>query len=190
MYIPTWILIIIVAGIFYYFYTRKKSNDTESINPSSSTITTINKNKKEDWLGSDNWKETAIEHLSKFPQRTGRQSPTYEEMLDLEEDEFKAWLFVKGDKTNQDEFLKEMIKHETQTGSFAKTGRENDPPHVKMIVDVFDKDKSEEIVNALRKLSDTSNELIDKGADGEKGDIVQQSIWAKGTSDYYKLGEK
>jgi hypothetical protein len=188
MYIPTWLLIIIIAGVFYYFYKRK----TPQISGVPSSPSNITDDKiSEDWLDSENWKEIAIQHLSKFPQRTGRKRPTYEEILNLDEDEFKAWMFVMAGEENQQETLKEMIAHETKTGSFTKTGKENDPPHVKMIVDVFNKDKSEEIVRVLKNLSNTSNKLIEDGSvEGEKGDIVQQSIWAKATSDYFKLAEK
>ena len=185
MYIPTWLLIIIVAGVFYYFYSKKKSEDTDKNTPNQTTV-----EKKEDWLESENWKDIALEHMAKFPKRTGKSRPTYEEMLELDEDEFKAWLFVKSKGDNQKETLDEMITHEERTHSFAKTGKEDDPAHIKMIVDVFNREKSDEIVRVLKNLSETSNKLIDEGLDGEKGDIVEQAIWAKGTSDYFKLGEK
>lgn len=175
MYIPTWILIIIVAGIFYYFYTKKKS-DKESVSDT-----------KENWLESENWREVALEHMAKFSKRTGKSRPTYEEMLELDEDEFKAWLFVKGEGDNQEQTLKEMIEHESRTGSFTKTARNDIPPHEQLILNVFDKDKSAETIKALRNLDKVANELKE-----EKGseDFVKQSIWAKATSDYFKLGEK
>jgi hypothetical protein len=52
---------------------------------------------------------------------------------------------------------------------------------------VFDKDKSAETIKAIRNLDKVANELKE-GEEDE--DIVKQSIWAKATSDYYKLGEK
>jgi len=177
----SWILIIIVAGVFYYFYTKKKSVSTTSADVVSSTT-----NEKEDWLESENFEEIALQHLAKFPKRTGRELPTYEELLELDEDEFKAWMFVKAEGDYQEQTLKEMIKHESKTGSFAKTGRENDPPQVKMIVDVFNKEKSAEVVEALKNL----DEVYYKYGGEEAGDIVNQSIYAKGISDYYKVGEK
>jgi len=175
MYIPTWILIIIVAGVFYYFYTKKKS-DKENV-PDT----------KEDWLESENWREVALEHMAKFPKRTGKSRPTYEEMLELDEDEFKAWLFVKGEGENQEQTLKEMIEHESRTGSFTKTARNDIPPHEQLVLNVFYKDKSAETIKALRNLDKVANELKEE-KDNE--DIVKQSIWAKATSDYFKLGEK
>lgn len=187
MYIPTWLLVIVVAGVLYYFYTKRKSGQ-DTIPHSENKEAQDETN--EDWLDSENWREIAIEHLSKFPQRTGRKRPTYEEILELDEDEFKAWLFVMAESENQDDTIKQMTEHETRTGSFGKTKREDDTPFTKLIVDVFDTEKSAEVVSTLRNLSTTANKLVDEGAEGEKGDIVKQSIWAKGVSDYYKLGEK
>ena len=62
----SWVLIIIVAGVFYYFYTKKKSVSTTSADVVSSTT-----NEKEDWLESENFEEIALQHLAKFPKRTG-----------------------------------------------------------------------------------------------------------------------
>lgn len=94
-------------------------------------------------------------------------------MLELDEDEFKAWVFAMAEGENQDDAIKQMVEHETNTGSFAKTKREDDTAFTKLIVDVFDEDKSAEVVNTLRNLSTTANKLVDEGADGEKGDIVK-----------------
>jgi sarcosine oxidase delta subunit len=126
-----------IAGIFYYFYTKKKSGK-ETVSDT-----------KEDWLELENWKDIALEHMAKFPKRTGKSRPTYEEMLELDEDEFKAWLFVKGEGDNQEQTLKEMIEHESRTGSFTKTARNDVPPHEQLILNVFDKDKSTETIKAL-----------------------------------------
>ena len=119
----SWILIIIVAGIFYFFYTKKKSVSTTTADVVSSAP-----NEEEDWLESENFEEIMLQHLAKFPERTGRELPTYEELLELDEDGFKAWNFVKAAGDYQEQTLKEMIEHESRTGSYAKTRRENDPP--------------------------------------------------------------
>lgn len=184
MYIPTWILIIIVAGVFYYFYTKKKTGEAETVNSHKNSKDT---NTEENWLDSENWQDIALQHMAKFPKRTGRSRPTYEEMLELDIDEFKAWLFVKGEGDNQEKTLEEMIEHESRTSSFAKTAKADIPPQEQLILNVFDKNKSAETIKALRNLDKAANELI---KDEENGDIVKQSIWAKATSDYYKLSER
>lgn len=182
MYIPTWILIIIIAGVLYYFYTKRKSGVVKD----DQTISSTQDTKKEDWLESENWREVALEHMAKFPKRTGKSRPTYEELLELDEDEFKAWLFVKAEGDNQEQTLKEMITHESKTGSFTKTARNDIPPHEQLILNVFDKDKRAETIKALKNLDKVANEL--RGEEDNE-DIVKQSIWAKATSDYFKLGE-
>jgi hypothetical protein len=188
MYIPTWILILIIAGVFYYLYTKKKSDEVKSINsPKVENADNNTDTQNEDWLDSENWQDIALEHMAKFPKRTGKSRPTYEEMLELDENEFKAWLFVKGEGDNQEQTLKEMIEHESRTGSFTKTARADIPPHEQLILNVFDKDKSAETIKAIRNLDKVANELKD---DKKDEDIVKQSIWAKATSDYFKLSEK
>jgi len=182
MYIPTWILIFTITGLLYFFYTKKNSDIAKTENSNQGKT-------DKNWLDSENWKEIALEHLAKFPKRTGRSRPTYEEMLELDEDEFKAWLFVKAEGENQEQTLKDMIEHETKTGSFTNTAKADIPPQEQVIFNVFNKDKSAETIKVLRNLDKVANEL---NADEEKGyvDIVKQSIWAKGTSDYFGLGEK
>jgi hypothetical protein len=189
MYIPTWILILIIAGVFYYFYTKRKSDEVENTNSSKTANVDNNTDAQdEDWLDSENWQDIALQHMAKFTKRTGEsRRPTYEELLQLDKDEFKAWLFVKGEGDNQEQTLKEMIEHESRTGSFTKTARTDIPPHEQLILNVFDKDKSAETIKAIRNLDKVANELKE-GEEDE--DIVKQSIWAKATSDYYKLGEK
>jgi hypothetical protein len=182
MYIPTWILIIIIAGLFYYFYTKKKSDKAKTENSSQGKA-------DKNWLDSENWKDIALEHMAKFPKRTGRSRPTYEEILELDEDEFKAWMFVMGEGENQEQTLKEMIEHETKTGSFAKTAKTDIPPQEQVILNVFDKDKSAETIKVLRDLDKAVKE-INEDEEKEYVDIVKQSIWAKATSDYFGLGEK
>lgn len=145
---------------------------------------------KEDWLDGENWKEIMLKHLSKYPQRTGKKNPTYDEMLKLDKDEFKAWLFVMKEPDHQKEMLAEMIDHEERTGSFAKSKKESDTDFTKLIFDVFNRDRSKEVVDVLKRLSSTANELGYKDEHGGKGDVVTQAIWAKATSDYFGLGEK
>lgn len=187
MYIPTWILVIIIIGVAFYYFnkTKNKKSAVAEIKEQS-----VKAGKNADWIDDENWKETMLVHLSKYPQRTGKKSPTYEEILELDKDEFKAWIFVRSAPDFQDELIKEMLDHEEKTGSFTKTGRNDDGPFTKLILDVFNRARSKEVVDVLRRMSETANKLIDEGADGEKADSVKNAILAKATSDYYKLGEK
>lgn len=187
MFIPTWILIIVIAGVAFYYFnkSRKVALPQQKVASKSGVLET-----KENWLNDENWKEKMLEHLSKYPERTGRETPTYDEMLNLDKDEFKAWIFVRSAPDFQDELIKEMLDHEEKTGSFTKTGRNDDGPFTKLILDVFNRARSKKVVDVLRRMSETANKLIDEGADGEKADSIQNAILAKATSDYYKLGEK
>ena len=138
-----------------------------------------------DWMDAENWKEILMDYASKFIERTGRQKPTYEEVLSLDKDEFKAWVFIKASKHNQEETLKEMIEHENKTGSFAKTMKEDDASHIKALYDVFvgSEKRSRDVVSLLQKIEDVKLKYLTSSS----GDLVGQLIWAKATSDYYKL---
>jgi len=94
---------------------------------------------------------------------------------------------LKSGKENQEETLKEMIEHENETGSFTKTRRENDPPHIKMIYAVFDENKSKKIIDILKNLDNLAKEYK---IDNSEDDLVKQIILAKAYSDYFKLDQK
>ena len=159
-------------------------NNATSLTSSDPTVG--NACEDENWLESDSFEEIAIQHLQKFPKRTGREIPTYEELLELEKDEFKAWMFVKASAEFQEQTLEEMINHESVTGSFSKTVREDDPPQQKLILDIFIKERSVKVIDAIRGLDKAYHEL---GGDNES-DIVTQAIYAKAISDYYQLAER
>lgn len=139
------------------------------------------------WLDKDNWKEMCMDFASRFIQRTGHQKPTYKETLELDKDEFISWIMLKSSKENQEETLKEMIEHENETGSFMKTRKENDPPHIKMLYAVFDENKSGKIIDLLKNLDNLAKEYK---IDNNDGDLVKQIISAKAYSDYFKLDQK
>lgn len=182
MYIPTWILIVIILGIcFYYFNKRQKE-----------VVVDLSKNAvaDDDWFEADNWREIMLQHLSKYPKRTNKKSPTYEEMLTLDKDEFKSWIFLRSTPDFQDELIKEMLDHEEKTGSFTKTAKKDDTLFTKLILDVFNRERSKEVIDVLRRMSETANKLVDEGIEGEKGDSVRDAILAKSASDYYKLGDR
>lgn len=184
MYIPSWLLIVlIIVGGFYYLNRKGASNH-------GNTNSTENQKSKKDWLEGENWKNEMLIHLAKFPKRTGRSRPTYNEMLELDEDEFKAWLFVKAESDNQEELLQEMIEHEEDTGSFAKTSKPNGTEFEQVILDLFKREKSDEVAGILRKLCEVTDEHGLNDVDGSSTDLIKTALWAKGTSDFYKLGDK
>lgn len=183
MYIPIWIIVIVAAVGFWYVLQRLKRVENH-VGVSKSTEQEIDARND---LTPD--QKEMLKHISAYRQRTGKEMPTYKEMLALSKEEHQSWLIFRALKDNREKLLAEMIEHEEKTGSFGKTARGNDPPHTKLVLDVFKKDRSEEVTDVLQRLSDTANELgYEK--DGGKGDIIRDAIYAKAASDYVGLGEK
>lgn len=116
----------------------------------------------------EEWKESQF-ILFKFVKKTGKTTPTYEEMIGLDREEFKAWLFART-QISLKELLGEMVNYEKETN----THKENDSQDVKKTIQLFREQSIEEI------LSNNQNAEI------------QNMIRSKGLSDYYKqlLGEK
>lgn len=182
MYIPTWIIVLgIIVAIYYFSVKRYKKNTISSVlQTKEPTIEDLSDEQKE-----------MLNHLSNYRKRTGKQTPTYEEMLSLNQDEFQTWMIIRTQKENREALLNEMIEHEEETGSFAKTLKPTHKPHEKLIVDVFKKEKSKEVVEALEDLFKVAYENDTETKDEDKDrDIIRDSIYAKSTSDYFKLGEK
>jgi hypothetical protein len=178
MYIPTWILVIAIIGTVFYYLNKVKIR--KIIFDEKKDCGGAVKNNA-DWFEDENWKETILQHLEKFPQRTGKKTPTYNEMLVLDEDEFKAWLFVMAEPPQQTEFLGQMIDHEEKTGSFERRKQESDSDFTKLIFDIFKRERSKETIDILTRMNNAVREL------GHSGDnIVKQAIYAKATSDYFK----
>jgi len=106
--------------------------------------------------------------------------PTYDEMLEMgNEEEFKACLLLRTELNLRPELLEEMIDHEKRTQGLEKTTAGKDIPATqRMILDVFDRDKSKETVRLLYEMQQLTG--------GE--DLVLHAIFAKTTSDRAYLG--
>jgi hypothetical protein len=183
MYIPIWILVIIVIGVFFYYFSKAKKRKNISKTRKDHNI---NSEKNTDWLDDENWKETMMQHLTKYPQRTGKENPTYTEMLTLDKDEFKAWLFAMAETSQyQKELLEQMINHEEKTGSFEKTKQKGNSDVENLTFDVFKRGRSKEVVGTLTRLSELVGE-----SKSDTVSVVKQAIHAKAMSDYFGLGKK
>ena len=150
MYIPTWILVIIIIAVaFYYFRKRKIKND--------------------------------IHPLIKTAMEKNNGNPTYDQMLKMNEEDFKKWLTLRNE-TDREKLLIEMIDHEERTGSFRKTAKKISGSE-QAILDVFDIDKSARIVRTFGKVKSALTEGEKEGID-----LVEHAIFAKAASDHVGLG--
>lgn len=64
-----------------------------------------------------------LNYIAEYRERSGKEMPTYEEMLKLNREEFESWLFFRIQKPNRKKLLMEMIEHENKLGSFEKGGK-------------------------------------------------------------------
>ena len=136
MFIPTWILIIVIAGVaFYYFRQHKNKNSSPEIHP-----------------------------LIKIAMKTNNENLTYDQMLKLDEKEFQQWLLLRNE-TDREKLLSEMIDHEERTGSFRKTAKKEITGAEQAIFDVFDIDKSARIVRTFGKVKEALTEGEKEGID-------------------------
>jgi hypothetical protein len=124
-------------------------------------------------------------HLSDYRKRTGKQMPTYDEMLKMNEDELRTWTLYRIQKENREKLLEEMITHEEKTSSLRKTVRKKITAGEQAVLNVFDRNKSSGTVDALRKMGKI---LLED--DKEEKDFVMDAIFAKITSDSIGLGDK
>lgn len=107
--------------------------------------------------------------------------PTYDEMLEMDEEKCGEWILLRTEKPNREKLIEEMIDHEERTKSFEKTmaGKEITGEQ-RMVLDIFDRMKSLSTIQLLSKLEET--------LEGEEKDIVQEAIFAKTASDLVHLG--
>lgn len=111
-------------------------------------------------------------------------TPKYDEMLDMQEQGFKQLLMNRIEQPNRESLLEEMIAHEERTHSAEKTmlGKEINSA-VRMVLDVFSREKSKGAIELLEK---TRKTLVETGQDS--ADLVVEAILAKATSDFVHLG--
>lgn len=153
MYIPVWILVIIIIAVaFYYFRKRRVNSD--------------------------------VHPLIKTAMEKNNGNPTYDQMLKMNEEDFKKWLTLRNE-TDRERLLLEMIDHEERTGSFGKTAKKEISGSEQAILDVFDIDKSARIVRTFGKVKNALTEGEKEGID-----LVEHAIFAKAASDHVGLGDK
>ena len=120
-----------------------------------------------------------LSHIAEYRKRSGKEMPTYEEMLKLSKEEFQTWLLFKVQKPNRNKLFTEMIEHEGKTSSFEKESKERisellekevDSPHLKFAQGIFKKD-NKKMVQILED-------------ENVGGDEIRDSIFAKAISDY------
>jgi len=152
MYIPTWILIIVIAAVAFYYFRKRKANN--------------------------------IHPLIKTAMEKNNGNPTYDQMLKMNEEDFKKWLTLRNE-TDREKLLAEMIDHEERTGSFRKTAKKEISGSEQAVLDVFDIDKSARIVRTFGKVKNALTEGEKEGID-----LVEHAIFAKAASDHVGLGDK
>lgn len=135
MYIPAWILVIIIVGIAFYYFRKQKNSFSQTIHPLIKTATEKNNG-----------------------------NPTYDQMLKLDEKEFQQWLLIRNE-TDREKLLAEMIDHEDETGSFRMTAKEEVSGAEQALLDVFDVDKSARIVRTFGKVKKVLTEGEKEGID-------------------------
>lgn len=129
--------------------------------------------------------EAMIKIVGDYYAKTGKkEKPVYEQILQMDKDEFQTWMLMRIQAPEQDSLLKEMIGHEEKTGSFAKTFREDDPDYYKLFIDLFNKDKSE----SVKKVLNDAKAMLEKYGYKSEGDVIKESMMAKAVEDYYAIG--
>lgn len=129
-------------------------------------------------------KANNIHPLTKTAMKTNNRNPTYDQMLKLDEKEFQQWLLIRNE-TDREKLLSEMIDHEERTGSFRKTTQGEITGAQQAVLNVFDKQKSAEIVKTFGEVKKVLME-----DEEEETDLVEDAIFAKAVSDRVGLGEK
>jgi len=109
---------------------------------------------------------------------TDQTFPSYDEMLKMGEEDFQEVLLLRTETPYREKLLEEMLEHEKKNGSFAKTATGEISDTQKLILGVFDEDKSVESISLLHRASEQANKH-----GGDEIDLVNDAIFAKATSD-------
>lgn len=113
--------------------------------------------------------------------------PTYPEMLDLNEEDFKQWLVMRSSAENRESLLEEMVDHEERTHSFRRTAKKELNEGQILALSLFDRNKSKQAMELFNKL----NEIDVEGEDPvDKVDLVLNTMMGKAASDYARLADK
>jgi len=194
MYIPTWILVGIVIVLFCLFVGRFSKASK----------------KKEQKKSNNDWRSQMADHVIKWKKVTGRDFPSYEEMLELSEGYFNTFLFVRTKiPEEREKLLKEMREHEARHPSFAEPPDEiavmpnqeladafssHDPKIIGETISrkVFSQREGEETVQILTNLYELSEELgySDDGDPMKKVNPINMMIWTKAGQDYGERRKK
>lgn len=111
--------------------------------------------------------------------------PTYDEMLEMSEEDSQKWILIRVKKPSRDKLLLEMIEHEARTKSFYKTVDHKLSKSEQTILDVFNPQKSAEIIAIFEKVD---RALKDSGE--QEPDLLKHAIFAKLASDITSLGTR
>lgn len=93
--------------------------------------------------------------FKKIDEINKEEIPSYEEMVVMNDDQFKKWLFVFEGKNYRKKILEEMISFEIKNNFIKKQieDKKNTPNEfTQLIYNLFSKDKSQEAFNSLEKL--------------------------------------
>ncbi len=165
MYIPIWVLIGISIVSFFAYLHAKSTKETKSK------------------VNDESWRTKLLEHAAKWKEITGRDAPTYEEMLELSEDYFETFLYLcAGVPEYQKILLQEMREHELKTGSFTKD-QANEPWQIQAVSRMFSLVEGEEVTEAIASLDKVAKKY---GMPDDGKDPVKMAIYAKAGHDYYE----
>lgn len=82
--------------------------------------------------------------------------------------------------------LEEMIEDEEKFGSFTKGSADIEDPGIKLVLDVFNRERSQEVIRIVRNLEEVSAKYGDKG----EPNFLKDSIFAKAAHDWSKMQEQ
>lgn len=145
------------------------------------------KNKQIKFEDLDDFQKDMLKDISEYRERTGKDMPTYDEMLGFEESKFQSWILFRTSEDIRKDLLDEMIDHEERTKSFHRTATGNESPIEQLVLDAFKKEDSEEIINTINNLDKVAKETGYEEEHGKEADLVNQIIYAKATSDFVNL---
>ncbi|MCA9392500.1 hypothetical protein KC614_04890, partial [candidate division WWE3 bacterium] len=113
-----------------------------------------------------------------------KKYPSYKEILKMDEKQAKK-IFLERHTVDMESLLEEMIDHEEEMGSFKKTARGEIKPAEQMILNVFNKEKSSEIIDLFKKIDNALK-------DSEEGapNLINDAFFAKFASDFHELFRK
>jgi len=126
-----------------------------------------------------------LSHIADYRKRTGKEIPTYEEMIEMPRDEFYTWLFYKTQKPHRRKFHRELTTHEERTGNFGSLKDEE----ILEMLDWKAEVSSKDVAGLARGIVEKGNEKLVETISDEKfyGDKVRDILYAKAVTDFLNL---